>query len=284
MDSMTDLTQFQTIIFLHLPKTAGTTMRRILEKQYDPGGIYRLDPENWWGSIDEFRELPQSDRCKYRLVMGHMGFGFHQLLPQSSSYFTMLRDPIDRITSIYYFIHRYTSHYLHDTVTSQGMSLVDAVGNRLSREFDNFQTRALSGNVKVPFGECTSEMLETAKNNLRSHFRVVGTTERFDESLVLFRRAFGWRWPFYTKQNVTRNRPKVNELSHQTRQIIAEHNRLDVELHRCAEQMLEKSAREEGTSFRRELHQFRLANYLYNAAYPPARKIAGGSHRLLTRG
>ena len=47
-------------------------------------------------------------------------------------------------------------------------------------------------------------MLETAKRNLEAHFAWVGITERFDESLVLLGRTFGWRDVRYVSANVSR--------------------------------------------------------------------------------
>lgn len=42
----------------------------------------------------------------------------------------------------------------------------------------------------VPFGKVTREMLEQAKENLMCHFKVIGLTERFDESMMLLRKDF----------------------------------------------------------------------------------------------
>jgi hypothetical protein len=58
----------------------------------------------------------------------------------------------------------------------------------------------------------------------------VGITERFDESLVLLQRAFGWRRVNYVSANVAPG--KRPEPSARALELIAEHNRLDDELYR----------------------------------------------------
>jgi hypothetical protein len=47
-----------------------------------------------------------------------------------------------------------------------------------------------------------AETLERAIRNLRS-CAVVGLTERFDETLLIAKKTFGWRMPFYENFNVT---------------------------------------------------------------------------------
>ena len=52
-------------------------------------------------------------------------------------------------------------------------------------------------------------MLERAKRNLDEHFSWLGMTERFDESLILLRRTFGWRDVRYVSRNVSRSRAEL---------------------------------------------------------------------------
>ena len=65
------------------------------------------------------------------------------------------------------------------------------------------QLGAISGDLDTPFGACTSDMLERAKRHIEERFSFVGITERFDESLVLLRRTFAWKPPYYVAANVT---------------------------------------------------------------------------------
>ena len=139
------------------------------------------------------------------------------------------------------------------------MSLADYVRSGIALEMDNSQTRAIAGDVGTPYGQCTEEMLETARRNLAEHFSWVGVTERFDESIVLLRRTFGWSDVRYMNANVARSAtpPSESDLA-----LIEEMNSLDMALYRDACLAFDKRIEaEEG--FAEELEQLRRANERY---------------------
>lgn len=260
------------LIFLHIPKTAGTTLERILARQYGHDALFKMRPEeeDLEGAVQRLRDLDAATRRKVRLIHGHMHFGIHDVLGEPVPYMTMLRHPVDRVISHYYYVKRRPNHYLHDLVRD-GMTLreyVETAGGGRSIEFDNGQTRAYAGPPydRAEVGTCDEEMLEAARRNLDTHFRAVGVSERFDESLLLFRHAFGWRLPFYVRHNVTRNRPSMDEVDPETRAVVEEHSRLDLALYRYATDRLDARVRELGVSFQAELAAFRTLNTLYNRA------------------
>jgi len=97
----------------------------------------------------------------------------------------------------------------------------------------------------VPYGECSGEMLEQAKYNLNKFFIAVGITEKFDESLILFKERLKWkRYPVYLKLRRTPNKPSLNEISKETLQIIEKYNELDIELYEFAKRMFAKAISE----------------------------------------
>lgn len=254
----------QTIIFLHIPKTAGTTLHLIIERHYPPESIFSLGPMAQ-DSIREFKNMSEARRAEIRVLKGHMGFGLHEFVPGPWAYFTLLREPIDRVISFYYFVHRTRQHYLYDFVQSEHVGLKEFIESQATPMVDNAQTRMLSGVwLDVGFGECTKETLEQAKRNLRESFTVVGLTERFDETLFLLKRAFGWDKLFYTKQNVTANRPQKSDLPSDTLDTLVNVNLLDIELYQYATELFEEQVRRQGLSFVKEVKAFQLANHLNN--------------------
>lgn len=98
---------------------------------------------------------------------------------------------------------------------------------------------------------------------MQNHFEVVGLTERFDESILLLQRAFGWRRPFYEKKNVGAVRRQKDELPAATRDLIARHNALDLELYEFARDRFEKSIAQLGANFPSDLRRFRRMNSYY---------------------
>jgi len=251
----------QTVIFLHVPKAAGSTLHTVFNRQYKRANVFTIDEEQ---SIEDLKQLSKTQRAQIEVLKGHMYFGLHELLPQPSTYITILRDPVERVISHYYYILRNPSNELYNQVASTGMSLKDFVLSGLSLEIDNGQTRLLSSTgAVVPYKQCSSEVLESAKQNVKERFSTIGFVERFDETLILLKRAFKWDMPFYTKSNVTQNRPLKTEISKSTLDVIEAYNQLDIQLYQFAQERFEEQIRQQGFSFRKELHLLRLINRLY---------------------
>src|SRR5262245_16845682 len=93
-----------TLIFLHIPKPAGTTVHHVLERQFAADEVYSLAGDSWASYRRDFQRLTLPERKKIRVIKGHMEFGLHELLPQPATYVTVLRHPVDRIMSYYYYV------------------------------------------------------------------------------------------------------------------------------------------------------------------------------------
>jgi hypothetical protein len=250
----------KTVLFVHIPKTAGTTLNNILERQYPPEAMYVLAP-NAQEKLAAYYQLDAKEKEQYRIIFGHMGFGLHEHLPGPYSYFTILREPIDRCVSFYYFARRLPEHYLHKYVFDQAWSLAQFVESGITIMMDNFQTRLISGVWEDPaYGQCSPDLLTQAKRNLENHFDMVGLTSEFDRTLLLLKRQYGWNNIYYTPQNVTRQRPSARRIDQNTRNLLAAHNQLDIELYRFAQDLFARRLAAEGADFKRELLEFRLRN------------------------
>jgi len=250
-----------TLIFLHIPKTAGLTLLNIIQRQYDTSSIHFHvgDPKY----VHKFKEIPESQRSDIKVLPGHLPFGMHKYLPQPSVYVTLLRDPIERVISQYYSVRSRREHAMYSEANRK--SLKELLLSGLYQRLDNFQTRMLAGipGMQCEYGACTPEIFDTAKKNLSDSFSVVGLTERFDETLVLLKRVFGWKNLLYTKKNVTEKRPSKEDISNDTLQAILKYNELDIELYKYAEELFERAINQQGVSFERDLKNFRLLEKYY---------------------
>jgi len=244
------------LIFLHIPKAGGSTLHRILEREYRGRKIY----DTYYGVEyeDELEQMPLEVRSAVVLLKGHMHFGLHRLFPQRSRYMTMLRDPVERIVSLYYYARRHPEHYLHAPIVDGRLDVRAYASSGLSDELENGQVRLLSLRARE-LGDCDRPCLEEAKQNLLAHFPVAGLTERFDESVLLLRRAFGWRLPVYAQANAG-DRSARDRLDPETRQVLEERNRLDFELYRFAAERLDAQIAAAGSDFLRELRRFQRIN------------------------
>ncbi|MEM7556810.1 MAG: sulfotransferase family 2 domain-containing protein [Cyanobacteria bacterium P01_A01_bin.84] len=265
----------KSVIFLHIPKVGGTTLNKIIARQYKPDSIYRIRTDSRkriQDCVDEFKILPVTEKEGIKVIMGHMGFGIHSFLPQPSVYITLLRNPVERVISYYYYVLRKSNHYLHPLVTSKKMSLEDCILSEVSTELNNSQTRTIAAtngdkDSPIPFGKCDIEMLDKAKKNLREHFIGVGLVESFDKSLLLFKKLLNWNNILYIKRNVTKDRPLKSDLSQETLNLIKRQNEFDIELYKYASKLFSEQIAQQGSSFEKDLNKFNQWNNLYGNTY-----------------
>lgn len=254
------------VLFLHIPKSAGMTLRRILKRQYGWYANLTVDSNEF---EEKFATLSERKKKRLQAVKGHFSFGIHKQIPRPSTYITLLRDPVERVISFYYYVSRNPGHYLYDKVRSQGISLDAFVSCELKTELENGQTRMLVRREDIALGaDVTRDVSELAKKNLREHFTVVGPVESFDETLVLMKLAFDWSMPFYTRENVTRKRTLKESVSSMTLNVIRERNKYDIEMHAYAKELLKKQIEREGERFEQEFKRFKFYNHIYQVCSP----------------
>ncbi len=238
------------LIFLHIPKTAGTTLNRIIEWQYNPLSIFTMDPYRIRATPERLKQLPETRRRRLRMVRGHFYYGVHEHLPQGATYITMLREPVARFLSAYYFLQRRPLHPMHRKVKSERIGVEDFI--RLTPQRQNLQCSLIAG-IKST-GKCEQSTLEIAKENLAKSFSVVGISERFEESLMLIAKTFDWEIPFYENRKVSKTRPKVEPSAVE---MIKEHNWLDLELYEFGKGLFEASLAKKESEVREGLAEFR---------------------------
>jgi hypothetical protein len=250
----------QHLIYLHIPKAGGSTLKATLGRFYRDGEVFQIVRPHR-ETTAAFINLPEEKRASIRLLAGHMPFGLHVHFPRPSAYITLVRDPVERVVSHYHFVRRSSRHLMHEKL--KNLTLEEYVSSGVLTEMDNGQVRLLSGHDDdIPFGECTSDLLDQAKRNLLDHFLVAGLTERFDESLLLMRRRLGWTTlPFYRRENVAARRTRVDELAASTIALINRHNELDRALYQWAAERLQRALNEEG--LQGQLALFRRMNAVY---------------------
>jgi hypothetical protein len=253
----------ETAIFLHIPKTGGMTMDGVIERLYRQGQRFATDPFRHWESLDQFRALPEEQRASYPIIYGHMAFGIHEAVPNPCSYFTILRDPIDRTVSAYHYVRENVDHPYHRTLHDSGLDLKGILERRAFAVVPpNQQVKMLTGYYDKDYVMGRPE-LERAKRNLVEHFSVAGVTESFDQALVLVADRYGWRDVWYEVRNTTRKRPDVRQLDPATLEALRDYNALDLELYEFARERFEELARSYGPRLDRMLWDLRRRNRLH---------------------
>ncbi|NRA56847.1 MAG: sulfotransferase family 2 domain-containing protein [Phycisphaerales bacterium] len=227
------------LIFVHIFKAGGTSLRKII-RQNNKGAPVQLFNGNF-GQNNEWRARPQDERDSFGLLLGHQHYGNHEYLSAPASYMTVLRDPIDRVISYYYFVLRYKDHHLYKHGFTDDTTLSDFVHHGRNIELDNIQTRLLNPQPEkqYPFGSVDQSMLDIALENLEKIDRV-GIVERMGDFLELLRQAEGWTIETEFHENRTADRPRVHDHDESVLERIRELNRFDIALHEAARKRFER--------------------------------------------
>ncbi|MEH7237273.1 sulfotransferase family 2 domain-containing protein [Bacillus sp. JJ1562] len=208
------------LIFMHIQKTAGSTLRSILNKEFGK-------ENTWFGrTLDE---LPKDRIDELKCVGGHFEYGIHENFTRPYTYLTMLREPVDRVLSYYYFLKNNPARSKYDEVINMDL---DMFLQNYKKQTSNYQTKRIAG------GEIN---LEKAKQNLISDFSFIGLTERFDESLELMKKVYGLpNFKYKKSRNITQNRPSKQETPKSVIKMIEEHNELDIKLYQFVSKLFEQ--------------------------------------------
>jgi hypothetical protein len=269
-------------LFLHIPKTGGTTLTNCIFDQHEADENYESEEGYLVNGIyyypDGFHKSPDPvvpagvklalGRRDIRAVVGHFSFGIHQYVNRPWTYVTLLRNPVDRVLSLYYHIRRYEDAEFHEVV-SGGLSIEDFVLHLSCKEADNDQTRRISG-LEPEFGACSISTLDRAKDNLRRYFSVAGVTECFDETVVLIKRTLGWvHEPYYLPGLVNKDRPASVSLPQKSLNAILERNELDTQLYDFAKALFHERISGQGPDFNSQITKFKALNAEYITKYGP---------------
>ena len=266
----------QTLIFLHLHRTGGTTLFFIMKRYFDADTIHRIDEtkKTKKNSTEYFLNLPQKQRDRIKLLRGHMPFGLHAYFSHPCDYITILRDPAERIFSEYSrFIMWPDRSHIKNFEKLDGMTFKDFINSRLVA-VNNYQTSVLSGNWKGQYEEAEPlgwEALEKAKDNLIRYFKMVGTTDRHDETILVLAKKFGWKnYYYFEKKNISK---RDNSIPEECRKIIADRNKLDIELYNFAGRMLDEAIVSYGQNFNKDLRRLRYANKILTRFWKIGRRM-----------
>lgn len=201
------------IIFIHIPKTGGTTINTAINETYwqtEVDFFYRhiqlktkrsnagdiFDPKN----IEQYK--------KYNIIM-------------------MLRHPLDRVTSEYHFI-RERKNFI-ELLNKKPVDFNDYIKNYQTH---NGVVNFLKGRRFFDTRKASEEDLDDIIDAIEKIPIHVGIFEDFSTSLNYFSQVSDIKWKKEIEiKRMTFKRPKVDELSEETKALILENNQLDLKLY-----------------------------------------------------
>lgn len=235
------------IVLTHIQKTAGTSVIAYLSRCLAAQRVER---------IHEFEMAPREDLERaiaekfgqFDALAGHIPFcrRVDELTaPRESVNISILREPVDRVVSLYYYL-RANASWLGQgqTIVQQKITLESFAESEAY--FDNHMVRMLCDfePVSISLGACNREMLEQAKKNIVKHFLTVGLTEKTPEFLALLASLFCFSLEDVPIENVNKQRSSILSVSNEALSAIEKHNSYDVELYEFVQKLWNVTSRD----------------------------------------
>ncbi len=220
------------IIFVHVAKCGGTALANYLHNMLEPCREIR-------NNITFLEKCPTEYVHSMDFIYGHLSWKHLQKRKPGAFVFTMLRDPVDRVLSNYFFIRTLDNtgrkpQYPVFVAACQNLQLHELVREdhpQIRYWISNYMARQLSRQNDEMAICPPSQLAREAIENLRLYDHV-GIHEDFAASLNILQ--FMLNWPFVEslpQTNVTENRVRLDEIDPETAAAIRSINTADVALY-----------------------------------------------------
>lgn len=253
-----------TSCFVHVPKTGGSWVTDALRRALPAGGLYEV-PSAQVGHVPAAQLLQ-----RHAAVTGHFTMAHLRDVIGSTFLFTFLRDPVDRVISLYYFYREQEAEGVLDPRVASAKALdfepfVAQLTDRVS-PWSNWQTYVFSGAAHCE--QPAEALLPLALENL-DRVDFVGVQDALTDGVAELSRVRGWDLaPAPGRVNATKHRAPIARLPEAALARLRELNRCDRELFRAAEHRWQsRRGHSPGTA----------------AAVPSRAAVAHGRHEMGTR-
>ena len=275
----------RTVVFVHIPKTAGSTLHTILDDFYQL--VFHVDGLSAQQSLQKFYALSKEQQNSFEVVKGHLTLRLLEYI-ENPFVITYLRNPVDLFLSQYYYVKRANKSKHHKDV--KNMSIEDFIEFVKAKGYDNLQTRHLSNatlhitdesSKPIDFDTQGEEMLAKAKINMDT-FDMVFDVKDFDASLIVLKKSLNWKkTPYYLAKNVTKKRTLQTALSDDLIGKIEALNTYDMQLYQYFKS---KDRRQnDKQALAKEINSFKLKNRIYQQIAQPIKKMEFKIYRFYKR-
>jgi hypothetical protein len=254
--------------FVHIPKTAGTTLKFILRnstflRHCDLQPLVRDDVF----TDADFGFMQKIFFFGLHTISGHSLIHPTAHLSAPVRYFTFVREPLQRCLSHYQQIKRGRQKLGRDLSFEDYMQIKDV---------HDHQVRRIAGQPDV----------ERAKHELATRYMFVGLTERFAESLLVFQRLCLYRInPAHRRLHVTKDNTARSEVldNPESRRLLEQGNQLDLQLYQYVRDELYPALREKAGLSDREVDEAKFVSNSYPLRYKVTRGYNNAVYKPLVR-
>jgi hypothetical protein len=254
-------------IFVHIPKTGGSTMGPIVTRNYDRSRVLSVGRDHE-SAVRAFVALPQDERNRYQVVAGHVRYGIHRFFTEGTPrYFTMLRHPIERTLSAYSYALEKPRKPHHVRISE--ITFIEYVSDaKLGEKQAAWLMGYLPGDTPTLDAYGGDQMLpentlDVLKKRLTEDFVLAGVLERYDASLLLLQDTFGWANMYYERMNTTGKRVRYGDLTAEEKRALDALTGKDFELYDWARAQFEAKIEALGEPFQKRLKAFQTLNATY---------------------
>ncbi|WFU12344.1 sulfotransferase family 2 domain-containing protein (plasmid) [Rhizobium sp. CB3090] len=187
------------LCFVHVPKTAGSSLNKLFSELYGDLKLPALTTLDYG--------LYSQDKLKaYRFYSGHCYWRDYSRLPSDARIFTVLRDPVARVVSLYKYWGSISTEHLTDKTMIEAMQTArdSSIYDFISSENPFIRESIVCGQIRQflrPDLEQKIEVFRQTDSGLYqmvtqiydtfSRFEAVLTVERLSESLPIFLKKLG---------------------------------------------------------------------------------------------
>lgn len=237
---MTQNLNNKTLVFLHIPKSAGSWFQNVIKDNIKTD-LIEVGVSPGKVNYQEFSSMCSNERIYCKALTGHLQYGIGKYLAYPPYYVTFLRDPVERYLSQIADVKKKgygtVQHLLRrDDIKQKDLLYIDPIKflqSPISKHFGNLQTRYLC-NMNI-YRDVNYSDLKEAKLNLKHNIGIFGLTERLIELENILKQEFGWKNIKQEKINITNNKYHLQE---EEISIIKSLNKYDIELYDYAKELL----------------------------------------------
>lgn len=244
---MLGILKLKPVVFLHLQKTAGTSIVDIARQFYGNDNVlshgdYLYDE----GQLIPAEKFAQADFLQTRFgntpfISGHFGYDFTKQFMVNRISFTFLRNPVERVLSAYYFYRTRNPDEFKHYQMAQSMPLdeflkLGFVNPDIKAHIWNYQVSQLAkgwgaaSNLSLD----NDGLLKMAIDHL-DDFSYVGFTETYETDQANILKAIGISIPVGNqKSNSNPGRPMFDSLPRASKDLLLELTFLDRQLYETA--------------------------------------------------